>query len=120
MNQPYWIRHPDGPFVTLIAIATTYLHPEADELELLQERAKDDDGDPEMRVFKAELRQAITHPDQVPRAELSTHVQYDDGSPRSVPATALARPLRRRAGHRNRTGHPVLHAVMTGWLTGLP
>jgi hypothetical protein len=81
MNQPYWIRHPDGPFVTLIAVATTYLHPEADELELLQERAKDDDDDPEMRVFKAELRQAITHPDQVPRAELSTHVQYDDGSP---------------------------------------
>jgi hypothetical protein len=80
MNQPYWIRHPDGPFVTLIAVATTYLHPEADELELLQERAKDDD-DPEMRVFKAELRQAIIHPDQVPRAELSSHVQYDDGSP---------------------------------------
>ena len=48
---------------------------------MLQERAKDDDGDPEMRVFKAELRQAITHPDQVPRDELSTHVQYDDGSP---------------------------------------
>jgi hypothetical protein len=81
MNQPYWIRHPDGPFVTLIAVATTYLHPEADQLELLQERAKDDDSDPEMRVFKAELRQAITHPDQVPRAELSSHVQYDDGSP---------------------------------------
>jgi hypothetical protein len=81
MNQPYWIRHPDGPFVTLIAVATTYLHPEADELELLQERAKDDDDDPEMRAFKAELRQAINHPDQVPRAELSSHVQYDDGSP---------------------------------------
>jgi hypothetical protein len=81
MNQPYWIQQPDGPFVTLIAVATTYLHPEADELELLQERAKDDDSDPEMRVFKAELRQAITHPDQVPRAELSSHVQYDDGSP---------------------------------------
>ncbi len=81
MNQPYWIRHPDGPFVTLIAVATTYLHPEADQLELLQERAKDDDSDPEMRVFKAELREALTHPDQVPRAELSSHVQYDDGSP---------------------------------------
>ena len=82
MNQPYWIRQPDGPFVTLIAVATTYLHPEADELELLQERAKDDDdSDQEMRVFKAELRQAITHPEQVPRDELSSHVEYDDGSP---------------------------------------
>jgi hypothetical protein len=77
----YWKRHPDGPFVTLIAVATAYLCPEADQLELLQERAVDHDGDPEMRVFKAELCQAITHPDQVPRAELSSHVQYDDGSP---------------------------------------
>jgi hypothetical protein len=34
-----------------------------------------------MRVFKDELRQAITHPDQVPRDEFSSHVQYDDGSP---------------------------------------
>lgn len=79
MDQPYWIRHPDGPFTTLIAVATTYLHPEADDPEGLQERAKDDD--PEMRVFKDELRQAITHPDQVPLGELSSHVQYDDGSP---------------------------------------
>ena len=84
----YWKRHPDGPFVTLIAVATTYLHPEADDLESLQELAKDDD--PEMRVFKDELRQAITHPDQVPRDELSSHVQYDDGSPE-----AFLRRLRR-------------------------
>jgi hypothetical protein len=80
MDQPYWIRHPDGPFVTLIAVATTYLHPEADELELLRERAKDDDSDPEIRVFKTELRQAIAHPDQLPGDELFRHVQYDDGS----------------------------------------
>jgi hypothetical protein len=33
-----------------------------------------------MRVFKDEIRQAITHPGQVPRYELSSHVQYD-GSP---------------------------------------
>ena len=76
----YWKRHPDGPFATLIRIATTYLHPEADELELLQERAKDDDGDPEMRVFKAELRQAIAHPAQLPGDELFNQVEYDDGS----------------------------------------
>lgn len=78
----YWKRHPDGPFATLIAVATTYLYPEADGPESLQERAKDDDDDPEMRVFKAELRQAIAHPGQVPRYELSSRVRYDDGSPR--------------------------------------
>ena len=33
-----------------------------------------------MRIFKAELRQAITHPDQLPSDELFDHVQYDDGS----------------------------------------
>jgi hypothetical protein len=80
MNQPYWVRHPDGPFATLIAVATTYLHPEADDLESLQELARLGDR-PEMLAFKAELRQAITCPGQVPRAELSSHVQYDDGSP---------------------------------------
>jgi hypothetical protein len=75
----YWKRHPDGPFATLIRIATTYLHPEADDLESLQQLAKRNDR-PEMRVFKAELRQAITHPGQLPGDELFRHVQYDDGS----------------------------------------
>lgn len=32
-----------------------------------------------MRVFKAELRQPITHTDQLPSDELFDHVQYDDG-----------------------------------------
>jgi hypothetical protein len=75
----YWKRHPDAPFATLIRIATTYLHPEADDLESLQQLAKRNDR-PEMRVFKAELRQAIAHPDQLPGDELFRHVQYDDGS----------------------------------------
>ena len=75
----YWKRHPDGPFATLIRIATTYLHPEADDLESLQQLAERKDR-PEMRVFKAELRQAIAHPDQLPGDELFRHVQYDDGS----------------------------------------
>jgi hypothetical protein len=34
----YWQRHPDGPFATLIRVATTYLHPEADDLESGQGR----------------------------------------------------------------------------------
>jgi hypothetical protein len=73
-------RHSNGPFATLISAATTYLHPEADDLESLQRLAKREDR-PEMRVFKDEPRQAITHPGQGPRYELSSHIQYDDGSP---------------------------------------
>jgi hypothetical protein len=80
MDQPYWRRHPDGPFTTLIRISTTYLHPEADDLESLQQLAKRADRQ-EMLAFKSELRQAITHPDEVPRDELSRHVQYDDDGP---------------------------------------
>jgi hypothetical protein len=34
-----------------------------------------------MRVFKAELRQALADPSQLPDDELSYAVQYDDGSP---------------------------------------
>ena len=44
----YWKRQPDGPFVTLIAVATTYLDPEADDLESLQRLVKRED-DAEMR-----------------------------------------------------------------------
>jgi hypothetical protein len=80
MASFYWERHPDGPFVTLIAVATTYLHPEAYEPGMLQELAKHDD-DAEMQVFKAELREAIRDPTQLPGDELSRNVQYDDGSP---------------------------------------
>jgi hypothetical protein len=78
----YWKRQPDGPFATLIRISTTYLHPEADDLESLQELAKRGDR-PEMRTFKAELRQAIAHPGQIPGDELFSHIVYDDGSPQA-------------------------------------
>jgi hypothetical protein len=80
MGEFYWTRHPDGPFATLIRISTTYLHPEADDLESLQRLAKRE-NDPEMRLFKAELREAIKDPDQVPSDELSKHIEYEDGSP---------------------------------------
>jgi len=80
MNEDYyWKRNPDGPFATLIRISTTYLHPEADDLESLQELAKSVDH-LEMRTFKAELRQAIAHPDRVPDDELFSHVVYEDGT----------------------------------------
>ena len=61
MGEFYWKRHPDGPFATLIRIATTYLHPEADDLESLQRLARRE-NDKEMHTFKAELRQAIKDP----------------------------------------------------------
>ena len=65
MDDDYsWKRQPDGPFATLIRISTTYLHPESDDLESLQELAKSGDRQ-EMRTFKAELRQAITHTGQL-------------------------------------------------------
>ena len=66
----YWKRHPDSPFAALIRITTTYLHPEADDPESLQRLAKREDR-PEMRVFKAELRQAIT-PTSFPATSSST------------------------------------------------
>jgi hypothetical protein len=67
------MRHPDGPFTTLIAVATAYLHPETEYggLEALQERAADDDA--EMRIFKDELRQAIRDPGLLPDNELFRH-----------------------------------------------
>ena len=75
----YWKRRPGGPFVTLIRISTTYLRPEADDLESLQELVVSSDR-PEIHAFKTELRQAIAHPGQVPGDEFFSHVQYDDGS----------------------------------------
>jgi hypothetical protein len=75
----YWERHPDGPFATLIRIATIYLHPENWDLDLLKRFVKRDDFD-EARVFKSELRQALRDPARLPGDELSDSVQYDNGS----------------------------------------
>jgi len=80
MEEFYWVRNPGGPFATLIRIATTYLHPEADDLESLQRLAQRE-NDTEMRVFKAELRAALQDPARLPGDELSKHVRYEDGSP---------------------------------------
>jgi hypothetical protein len=71
MGHFYWERHPDGPFVTLIAVAATYLHPESGNPGSLQRRAKRD-NDEVMRVFKAELSQAIRDPGQLPATSYPT------------------------------------------------
>jgi len=79
----YWERHPDGPFVTLIAVAATYCSPDAYDgaYEDLVHRARSPEGeDDEMRVFKAELRRGLADPSQLPSNELSEAVEYDDGS----------------------------------------
>jgi hypothetical protein len=75
----YWERHPDGPFATLISVATNYLHPEMWDLDLLKRFSNREDFD-EARVFKSELREALRDPGQLPGDELSDSVQYDHGS----------------------------------------
>ena len=59
MSAFYWERHPDGPFATLIAVATTYCGPDAYDgayQDLVRRARAADADDDEMRVFKAELR----------------------------------------------------------------
>lgn len=79
MASFYWERHPDGPFATLIAIATTYLDPENYDLGSLKKLAERRD-DEKMRVFKSELREALRDPSRLPGDELSESVEYSDGS----------------------------------------
>lgn len=75
----YWERHPDGPFATLIAVASNYLDPENYDLDALKVLAKRD-GEPRMQVFKSELREALRDPGQLPGDELFGSVEYAEGS----------------------------------------
>lgn len=73
--------NPDGPFATLIRVAATYCDPEVDagaydDLKYLA--CQDDDA--ELRVFKAELREALADPRRLPDDELFRAVDYSDGS----------------------------------------
>lgn len=79
MSPFYWERHPDGPFATLIAVAANYLDPENYDLDSLKALARRED-DHEMRVFKSELRQALSDPGQLPGEELSDSVEFGHGS----------------------------------------
>jgi hypothetical protein len=83
VNQAYWARNPQGPFATLIAVAATYCHPEAYDgaYEDLTARARSAaPDDKEIHEFRAELREALADPEQLPDNELFKAVQYDDGS----------------------------------------
>jgi hypothetical protein len=75
----YWERHPDGPFATLIAVATNYLHPDNYDIDSLKGLAERKDHR-RMQVFKSELREAIRDLSRLPDDELSKSVQYTDGS----------------------------------------
>jgi hypothetical protein len=81
VNEAYWAKHPEGPFATLIRVAATYCDPEqnADAYDDLKYLARQDD-DAEMRVFKAELREALADPRRLPDDELFRAVDYGDGS----------------------------------------
>jgi hypothetical protein len=81
MTGFYWERNPDGPFATLIGVAATYCSPdaEAEDYERLKRLASLED-DPRMAVFKAELRQALADPSQLPGDELDAAVEYREES----------------------------------------
>ncbi|HEV2251959.1 MAG TPA: hypothetical protein VGS06_02075 [Streptosporangiaceae bacterium] len=83
MNEAYWAKHPDGPFATLLAVAATYCHPEAYDgaySDLIDRAQSPEPDDEEIRVFKAELREALTDPGRLPDDELFKAVDYGDGS----------------------------------------
>lgn len=71
---------PDGPFVTLIVVAATYCGPDpyngAYEDLLSRARSPEADDD-EIHALKAELKQALADPAQLPGDELSDAVEYD-------------------------------------------
>ncbi len=81
MNETYWAKHLDGPIATLIRVAATYCDSEQDmdAYDDLKYLARQDD-DAEMKVFKAELRQALNDPSQLPGDELHWAVGYSDGN----------------------------------------
>jgi hypothetical protein len=81
MTGFYWERNPDGPFATLLGVAATYCSPDADpdDYERLKRLARRQD-DQRMRVFKAELRQALADPSRLPEGGLDDAVEYNDES----------------------------------------
>lgn len=81
MEEAFWEIDPRAPYATLIRVACTYCHPEADEdaYDSLKRLVKREDYE-EIKTFKAELRKALLNPDVIPDDELYEAVQFDDGS----------------------------------------
>jgi hypothetical protein len=83
VNEAYWAKNPQGPFATLIAVAATYCHPEAYDgayEDLIGRAQSPEPDDDEIRVFKAELEDALGDPGRLPDDELFKAVDYGDGS----------------------------------------
>lgn len=82
MTKRFWQDAPDAPFATLLGVVEGSCHPEAweDAYEHLQRIAREHPDTAEMTRFKAELRQAIQDPGQIPDGALYRAAQYDDGS----------------------------------------
>lgn len=83
MSVPLSEAIPDAPFTTLLGIVKTCGRPGArggivDELRSLAAVAKAE----EMRVFKQELRDALTDPSELPVGELRRVGGYTDGRDR--------------------------------------
>jgi hypothetical protein len=79
----YRERHPDGPFVTLIAVAATYSGPDACDgayRDLISRARTPGPGDEQIRAFTTELSRALADPGELPGGELSGAVGYSDGS----------------------------------------
>lgn len=82
MVDAFWRRDRDAPYATLLAVIESHVHPEADQLPLLQQAARRDDV-PRMRVFKDELRQVMRDPGVLPDGALFLAAAYEDGSDRA-------------------------------------
>jgi hypothetical protein len=84
----------DAPFATLIGVTRTYCHPEAyeDAYEALKRLARRK-NDPEMALFKEQLRYGLTRPDEVPRSELAGRAVRRRQRGRLPPPAVAARGL---------------------------
>jgi hypothetical protein len=81
MSEPPQASARTAPFATLVRIAGTYCHAEADEeayegLKRLAQRENDE----EMTRFKRELHTALRSLPNATRVELYYRVRYEDGS----------------------------------------
>jgi hypothetical protein len=106
MGAFYWERHPEGPFVTLIAVAAANCSPDAFDgayPDLISRARAPDADDEEIREFAAGLRQALADPGQLPGDELSEAVEYTTAATRRSCA-ACGMKVRR----------PALHPAVTG------
>ncbi|MFF0339233.1 hypothetical protein [Kribbella sp. NPDC004875] len=78
----YWLKHPDAPFATFLAVVQTHLHSEADpdNFSALKRRVQADrPDDVELQTFKEEFSQLLRGDREgLPRDALSLAADGDD------------------------------------------